>query len=376
MTNITPILAQEAGIQYQGVEDRSSKTGAYPIIGMITGAFKRGRYDKPMTITLENIKAQLGHEPDNPHYIAVLDTLLSGVPSVQVVRVKDGDGGDDGGGGGGDGDGGGDGGGGGPEICNCDASWVLIPNLTPDLTINKYDELVFAIKDFVQNTQMAYTANMPIIDLLRENLTYDSFRNRVELIRCDSEGTVLRNLTDDCLNLSIMTIVKDASGNKSYNRYLTGQDLCAYDANEVIPDSNEVSCTPTVIPFLAQEMGVDNLVFEYSVNGGPRYIHQENTLRDASVQTVLVNVLFYSLNIIREYSTNSLSGNRANFLTSYEHPIQGAPSGNGSPMTVEFWATPGVDNCLVTKAFGGDFVLHSCGEIAWTEDKVQYPQDQ
>ena len=92
MTNITPILAQEAGIQYQGVEDRSSKTGAYPIIGMITGTFKRGRYDKPMTITLENIKAQLGHEPNNPYYITVLDTLMSGVPSVQVVRVKSGGG--------------------------------------------------------------------------------------------------------------------------------------------------------------------------------------------------------------------------------------------------------------------------------------------
>ncbi|ENV14776.1 hypothetical protein F965_00122 [Acinetobacter schindleri NIPH 900] len=93
MTNITPILAQEAGIQYQGVEDRSSKTGTYPVIGLITGSFKRGRYDKPMTISLDNIKAQLGHEPNNPHYIAVLDTLMSGVPSVQVVRVKSGGGG-------------------------------------------------------------------------------------------------------------------------------------------------------------------------------------------------------------------------------------------------------------------------------------------
>ncbi len=55
MTNITTIIDQESGIQYQGVEDRSSRTGTYPVIGMIAGQFRRGRFDKPMTITNENI---------------------------------------------------------------------------------------------------------------------------------------------------------------------------------------------------------------------------------------------------------------------------------------------------------------------------------
>ena len=87
MTNITTIIDQESGIQYQGVEDRSSRTGTYPVIGMIAGQFRRGRYDKPMTITNENIKAQLGYDPTNPHYMAVQDVLSSGVPSVQVLRV-------------------------------------------------------------------------------------------------------------------------------------------------------------------------------------------------------------------------------------------------------------------------------------------------
>ena len=87
MTNITTIIDQESGIQYQGVEDRSSRTGTYPVIGMITGQFRRGRFDKPMTITNENIKAQLGYDPTNPHYMAVQDVLSSGVPSVQVLRV-------------------------------------------------------------------------------------------------------------------------------------------------------------------------------------------------------------------------------------------------------------------------------------------------
>ena len=90
MTNITTIIDQESGIQYQGVEDRSSRTGTYPVIGMIAGQFRRGRFDKPMTITNENIKAQLGYDPTNPHYMAVQDVLSSGVPSVQVLRVGSG----------------------------------------------------------------------------------------------------------------------------------------------------------------------------------------------------------------------------------------------------------------------------------------------
>lgn len=91
MTNITTIIDQESGIQYQGVEDRSSRTGTYPVIGLIAGQFRRGRFDKPMTITNENIKAQLGYDPTNPHYMAVQDVLSSGVPSVQVLRVAGGD---------------------------------------------------------------------------------------------------------------------------------------------------------------------------------------------------------------------------------------------------------------------------------------------
>ena len=87
MVNITTIIDQESGIQYQGVEDRSSRTGTYPVIGLITGKFRRGRFDKPMTITNENIRAQLGYDPTNPYYIAVQDVLSAGVPSVQVLRV-------------------------------------------------------------------------------------------------------------------------------------------------------------------------------------------------------------------------------------------------------------------------------------------------
>lgn len=90
MSNLTTILENESGIQYQGVKDASSRTGSYPVVGLIVGQFKRGRYDKPMTITNENIRAQLGYDPSNPYYVAVQDALNTGVPSIQVLRIKSG----------------------------------------------------------------------------------------------------------------------------------------------------------------------------------------------------------------------------------------------------------------------------------------------
>ncbi|WP_445344636.1 hypothetical protein [Acinetobacter bohemicus] len=133
-------------------------------------------------------------------------------------------------------------------------------------------------------------------------------------------------------------------------------------------------CTPTVIPINNNLMGVDNLVFKYSINGGEVKSHTQNTDSSAKIHTVLVNILFYSNAILSSYGMgNFYSSVAKNYFINYDYPIQGAPSGNGEPMTVEFWATPDVDNCLVTKAFGGDFVLHSCGKIVWTEDKIKYP---
>lgn len=88
MPHVTEILDDEVGIQYQGVKDSSGSTGSYPINGIMVGLFKRGRFDKPMTITGANIRAMLGFEPNNPHYVAVQDALNSGIPSVQVLRLK------------------------------------------------------------------------------------------------------------------------------------------------------------------------------------------------------------------------------------------------------------------------------------------------
>ena len=87
MTYVTEILDDEVGIQYQGVKDSSGRTGSYPIIGIMTGIFKRGRFDKPMTITNANIRGMLGYDLKNPYYVAVQDALNSGIPSVEVLRL-------------------------------------------------------------------------------------------------------------------------------------------------------------------------------------------------------------------------------------------------------------------------------------------------
>jgi len=259
-----------------------------------------------------------------------------------------------------------------PEVCNCEASWVLIPELTPSVKIGYYDEFVLGIENHVQNTDRSYSANTPVIDLLKKTLTYNSFINHLELIRCDSEGTLLRNKTDKCLTVSVMTVANNSSGIKEPIRYLTSKDLCAYDESEVIPDSNEGACTPTIIPINNNLMGMDSFVLKYSINGGEIKTRTRVTDRTARIHTELVNILAYSEAYLHPYYTQNLYGEtEKNFFINYDYPIYGAPAGAGEPVSFEFWVTPGADNCIVTKAFGGDFVLHSCGKIAWTEDKIK-----
>ncbi|WP_215904579.1 hypothetical protein [Acinetobacter bereziniae] len=89
MTNVTEVLGDESGVQYQGVNDASGGNGAYPTIGLMVGEFRRGRLDKPMTITSQNIRALLGYDPENLAYVAVQDVLNTGVPSVQVLRMTE-----------------------------------------------------------------------------------------------------------------------------------------------------------------------------------------------------------------------------------------------------------------------------------------------
>ena len=88
--NTTKILGESVGIQRQDIIDRTEEQTADGLTGaVILGRFKRGRFDAPMEIHLGNIRGQLGYDPKNPDYIAVQDCLDTGVPSVQVLRVKE-----------------------------------------------------------------------------------------------------------------------------------------------------------------------------------------------------------------------------------------------------------------------------------------------
>ena len=90
--NTTKILGEAVGIQRQDIIDRTEEQTADGLTGaVILGRFKRGRFDAPMEIHLGNIRGQLGYDPKNPDYIAVQDCLDTGVPSVQVLRLKSGE---------------------------------------------------------------------------------------------------------------------------------------------------------------------------------------------------------------------------------------------------------------------------------------------
>lgn len=82
------ILGAAAGIQYQGVIDKSEGT-VLPALsnGVIIGRFKRGYTGKVFTVTANSYKTVLGHDPSNPSYMAVADLFSRGVSEVGVLRV-------------------------------------------------------------------------------------------------------------------------------------------------------------------------------------------------------------------------------------------------------------------------------------------------
>lgn len=87
MSNITSVLGNEPGIQYDRPNDKTGGTGTAPINNVIVGSFKRGRTDKLMDITKRNLRARLGFDPKNPFYVAVQDALDTNISSVKVLRV-------------------------------------------------------------------------------------------------------------------------------------------------------------------------------------------------------------------------------------------------------------------------------------------------
>lgn len=87
MTYITEYLENEAGIQNNGVTILNDQKIELQVSGLVIGQFKRGRFDKPMTITSANVRGTLGHDPRNPWYKIVVDAIDAGVPSIEVLRI-------------------------------------------------------------------------------------------------------------------------------------------------------------------------------------------------------------------------------------------------------------------------------------------------
>lgn len=81
-------LGSAAGIQYQGVIDKSEGTSLPSLAnGVIIGRFKRGRMDKPFKVTSKNYRSLLGYDPSNPSYLVVEDAFKRGVSEISILRV-------------------------------------------------------------------------------------------------------------------------------------------------------------------------------------------------------------------------------------------------------------------------------------------------
>lgn len=85
----TTILGQEVGIQFQGVQDKTNlqQFGNQANLLMIVENTPRGRNDKIIEITGENLISALGREKENLYLQAVQDAVHTGVPSVSVLRI-------------------------------------------------------------------------------------------------------------------------------------------------------------------------------------------------------------------------------------------------------------------------------------------------
>lgn len=88
MTLTTTQLGDAVGVQYAGVRDLSEvSTSLRLTVGVIVGRFKRGKFYQPFEVTLQNLRARLGYQPNNLDYVAVQDALDTGIPSIWVMRI-------------------------------------------------------------------------------------------------------------------------------------------------------------------------------------------------------------------------------------------------------------------------------------------------
>lgn len=374
---VTNALQNQAGIQYSSVQDKSEADPRDSLLNtIIVGTFKRGRLDKPFKVTKQNYRAKLGHDPENLQYQAIEDLFSAGIPFVWVQRVGN-------------------------------TSKKLDWNFQCDGATTSARFVVCVRSDIhlsdpeQESWEVISKAKIGVNGHFYENL--DDFFNNVgdldswaDLVYSDEvtppNYNAIGEIGFENLGVNNQRIVMDISKDNPNSDYIIVQsyhDNQAYYQDEdrrilsvclaPNPESEPqpevpqpIQCTPTVIPMNKDLMRVDDLVIRYSFNGGEIYTYREPTSAAATVHHVLVNVLYYSPSLLSQKAIGNFYADVArHFFINYDYPIQGAPAGSyGEPMTMEFWVTPGVNNCLVTKAFGGDFVLRSCGTQFWRENNT------
>ena len=81
-------LGDAVGIQRDDVTNNSkAKNWTVLADGVIIGRFKRGRMDKPFTVTSTNYEAMLGDDPLNPSFVVVDDAFRRGASQLTIVRL-------------------------------------------------------------------------------------------------------------------------------------------------------------------------------------------------------------------------------------------------------------------------------------------------
>lgn len=86
MATVT-VLGEAVGIQWQGIVENQAINPYATGDVLVVGQFRRGRLDKPMTITQQNIRSELGYDFNNMDYQTVQHILDMGVESVKVMRI-------------------------------------------------------------------------------------------------------------------------------------------------------------------------------------------------------------------------------------------------------------------------------------------------
>jgi hypothetical protein len=219
MPHITTILGNEPGIQYQGVTDKTGSTGSTSINNIFIGKFKRGRLDKPMTITKANIRGMLGYDPKNLDYVAVQDALDTNIESIQVLRVSEND-------------------------CVCTSDLYTLSDLYAQSGPMNYGSVIYKLKinEKVFNAVIPNTTSYSIEEGISAVFTSNYETELMNLLSYSLSSSnngelYLQNLQPECVKLELTaSVVLQSNSTNSVNdpvystiKLIENVELCAYE---------------------------------------------------------------------------------------------------------------------------------------------------